>query len=104
MLLVSVAAHHTESAGKHQYAVLDEGAVAEPNVPLGCGHNLRPDIRGLLSSQLKHELVSKASDLSGDLFVEAFGRYSVELGQLGVEHDLPAADEVDTALDELRRK
>ena len=54
----------------------------------------------LPSRQPEHEVLRETVAVALDGFVQAEGGHLVEVGQVSIEHDLIAADEVDPALDE----
>jgi len=71
---------------------------------LGTGRNLRPvQPFGLRARKTEHEIFRETSKVTFYGFVEALGGYLVELGQIGIEHDLVTTDQVDLAFDELDR-
>ena len=55
----------------------------------------------LLLGELKHEVFGEALTITLDSLIERFGLDAVKLGQVVVEHDLAAANQIDTLLDGL---
>ena len=49
---------------------------------------MRPQCGFLLGCQLKHEVDRKSREVSLDLFIESFGRHSVEVRQVAIEKNI----------------
>lgn len=52
--------------------------------------------------QLEHKITGEAAQIPPDGFVEVEGRYSIQRGQVGIQHDPESADQQDAALDAFR--
>jgi hypothetical protein len=64
---------------------------------------LQSQVFELLFGELEHEVFGEAVEVAAYGQVEVAGRHLVELGEIGeigVQHDLLAADEVDPAFDQ----
>lgn len=53
--------------------------------------------------QLKHEIFREPAFVAGNLLIQTFGRYAVQLREIEVDHDLLTANQIDSSLDELDR-
>ena len=85
-----------EDGSSHERAVLGEGVgrKARVAVALGTGRKLRPVQRLHFSRrELEHEIFRKAFPVTPDLLVQPLGGHAIERGEVGVDHDLVAADD-----------
>ncbi len=65
-----------------------------------CSCKLQEQNVVLFLGQLKHEIIREAFDVAANSQVEVTGGDLVEFGQLRIEHDLLATDQVDPAFDQ----
>jgi hypothetical protein len=57
---------------------------------------------GFVAGELEHKILGEPDDIALDGLVKGFGRRMVDLRQVAIEHDLLAANKVDSTLNELR--
>lgn len=97
---------HLDGAGAvqdirgHQGAVLSKGVWEEARVPVRTGRKLRT-VQGvnLVLREAEHEVSGEASSVTRHLFVQAFRLDSIELREVGVEHNPLAPEEKDPLLE-----
>ena len=88
-----------QHAGRHDSAMLREnerhglGELEVLEVVAICDH-----LRFFFRSELEHEVVGKAIQIAPDLLVEAAGRYTVSLCEVGIYDHLLTANEQDSLL------
>lgn len=60
---------------------------------------MRPQSGVLFCRQPKHEIRREALRIASHLLIEPLGRHIIELGEVGIDHDLLATDEQNALLD-----
>ena len=64
---------------------------------------MEPQVFGLFSGKLEHEVRREPVDVSPDLLIEALSADPIELGQVCVQQHLFATNQQDSRLDAFRR-
>ena len=62
---------------------------------------MKPQTSGLLCGKLKHKVLREPVGVALNGKIQGFGGNTVEFGQVCIEHDLLAADQVDAPFDQL---
>jgi hypothetical protein len=68
-----------------------------------CSCNLQEQRIGFFFREAEHEIGWETLDVAAYGKVQVASGHLVDLGQIGIDHDLVAADEVDFLLDQFRR-
>ena len=101
-MLTCTARSLLQHARQHGDAQLGEGVGRRLPAAAAClrSCSLQEQRAGLFLRELEHEVRREAADVAAHGQVQVAGGHLVELGQVTVEHDLLAADEVDAAFDD----